>query len=502
MKVDPIQALDIYKVGHIFQYPKGTEMIYSNFTPRSNKLAPKVNGREIKHVVFFGLQGFILTHLVESFNENFFKVPLETVLQEYRRMTADALGEAVDVSHIEALHNIGYLPLEIKALPEGSLVPMGVPVFTVKNTRPNFFWLVNYIETVLSNEIWKPTTVATIALEYRKILTRFAKETGAPLEFVDWQGHDFSMRGMSGIEDAAKAGAGHLTSFLGSDTVPAMNYLRKYYNGDKTFVGGSVPATEHSVMCAGGQEGERDTIKRLITEVYPGGVVSIVSDTWDFWNTITVIAPSLKEEILSRKPNAIGLAKVVFRPDSGDPVKIICGDPDAEPGSPEFKGAVQCLWDSFGGTETANGYKILNERVGLIYGDSITLQRAEDILQGLKDKGFASCNIVFGIGSFTYQYMTRDTFGFAMKATAAVVNGEFRELFKDPKTGASKKSAKGLLRVLKKYGEFVLEDQLPNDGEAEDTGELDIVFHNGTVFDTDKNSLENIRARIKERVSY
>lgn len=235
---------------------------------------------------------------------------------------------------------------------------------------------------------------------------------------------------------------------------------------------------------------EYKAIKRLITEVYPEGIVSIVSDTWDFWNVLTVIAPSLKEEILARKVNAFGLAKVVFRPDSGNPVKIIAGDENAAIGSPEYKGAVQVLWEEFGGTVNEKGFKQLNDRVGLIYGDSITPERAEAILSQLAAKGFASSNVVFGIGSYTYQFNTRDTFGFAMKATWAQVNGVHRELFKSPKTDSGmKKSAKGLLRVEKEGDNFVLFDQQTTDQEKQ--GKLKAVFFNGMLVQDD--SLAEIR---------
>ncbi|PIL49930.1 nicotinate phosphoribosyltransferase, partial [Acinetobacter baumannii] len=229
------------------------------------------------------------------------------------------------VDHIEALHDLGYLPLRIKALPEGSRVNMRVPVLTVINTDPRFFWLTNYIETVLSAELWKSCTTATIAYEYKRLLTQYAVKTGAPLDFIPVQGHDFSSRGMSGIYDAAQSGVGHLTSFIGTDSVASIDYAEEYYNATGV-IGVSVPATEHSVMCMGTEDSELETFKRLICELYPSGVVSIVSDTWDFWRVITEFTVALKPEILARQPNALGLAKLVFRPDSGDPVKIICGD--------------------------------------------------------------------------------------------------------------------------------------------------------------------------------
>lgn len=492
IKINPLNAIDFYKADHRRQYPVGTEYVYANFTPRSSRLAKMLPDFDDK-IVFFGLQGFIKHFLIETWNEGFFNQPKAKVIAAYKRRMDNALGEgAVPVEHIEALHDLGYLPLKIKALPEGSRVNIKVPVLTIINTDPNFFWLTNYIETVLSAELWKSCTTASIAYEYKRLLTQYAEKTGAPLDFVAVQGHDFSSRGMSGIYDAAQSGVGHLTSFIGTDSVASIDYAEEYYNATGV-VGVSVPATEHSVMCMGSEESEIETFRRLICELYPAGVVSIVSDTWDFWRVITEFSVELKAEILKRQPNALGLAKVVFRPDSGDPVKIICGDPDAEKDSPAYKGAVQCLWEIFGGTETAQGYKVLNERVGLIYGDSITLERAQNILKGLEAKGFASNNLVFGIGSYTYNYLTRDSFGFAVKATWGQVNGVGRELFKDPVTDSGvKKSAKGLLRVEQTENGFELFDQ--QNFEQEKMGALQTVFENGQLLR--ECSLDQIRERL------
>lgn len=492
IKINPLNAIDFYKADHRRQYPVGTEYVYANFTPRSSRLAKMLPDFDDK-IVFFGLQGFIKHFLIETWNEGFFNQPKAKVVAAYKRRMDNSLGEgAVPVEHIEALHDLGYLPLKIKALEEGSRVNIKVPVLTIINTDPNFFWLTNYIETVLSAELWKSCTTSTIAYEYKRLLTQYAEKTGVPLDFVAVQGHDFSSRGMSGIYDAAQSGVGHLTSFIGTDSVASIDYAEEYYNATGV-VGVSVPATEHSVMCMGSEESEIETFRRLICELYPVGVVSIVSDTWDFWRVITEFSVELKAEILKRQPNALGLAKVVFRPDSGDPVKIICGDPDAERDSPAYKGAVQCLWEIFGGTETAQGYKVLNERVGLIYGDSITLERAQNILKGLEAKGFASNNLVFGIGSYTYNYLTRDSFGFAVKATWGQVNGVGRELFKDPVTDSGvKKSAKGLLRVEQTENGFELFDQ--QSFEQEKMGALQRVFENGQLLR--ECSLDQIRERL------
>lgn len=467
--MNPLLLTDFYKTSHPFQYPKGTTLVYSNLTPRKSKL----DG--VDEMVFFGLQYFIKEYLVKYFNENFFEQPKEKVIADYKRRVKTSLGSDLPTyEHIEKLHDLGYLPIEIKALQEGSSVKMKTPVLTIVNTLPEFYWLTNFIESLMSAILWQSCTSATIAKEYRKILNKYADETGMPKEFVQWQGHDFSFRGMSSLESAILSGMGHLLYFTGTDTIPAIDALEYYYNANSEIelIGGSVPATEHSVMCSGSKDGEIETFKRLITEVYPNGIVSIVSDTWDLWRVCTEYLSELKEIILARD------GKVVIRPDSGNPVDIICGNPNGKTGN-ERKGVIELLWDVFGGTETDKGYKLLDSHIGAIYGDSITRQRATEICQRLKDKGFAS-QVVFGIGSFTYQYNTRDTFGIAMKATYVEVNGEGREIFKNPITDdGTKKSATGLLCVKKENNQYVLYDKV--NFETEKTGELKTVFKDGVI---------------------
>lgn len=481
--MNPLHAIDFYKSGHIYQYPEGTEKVYSNFTPRSNKLSniPK------EEIVFFGLQYFMKWFLLEEFSKGFFELDRNEAISTYKRRMDNALGkDSVGTEHISALHELGYLPLLIKALPEGTKVPMGVPVLTIENTLPEFYWLTNYLESILSVTLWKAITSATTANAYKELIMSYAKETGGNEGFVQWQGHDFSFRGMSSFQDATLSGAAHLLSFTGTDTVASIDLLEDYYgaNSDKELIGGSVPATEHSVMCMGGKESEIETFRRLINDVYPSGVVSIVSDTWDFWNVISVTIPELKDEILARD------GKVVIRPDSGDPVKIICGDDDSLAHYTR-KGAVECLWDIFGGTVNDKGFKTLDSHIGVIYGDSITLERAKAILEGLKAKGFASDNIVFGIGSFTYQYVTRDTWGFAVKSTYGIINGEEVEIFKKPATDSgSKNSAKGLLSVIKENGKLVLHQS----GDRQEDTLLLRVFENGLLFND--QTLSEIRERL------
>jgi len=478
--MNPLLMIDGYKADHRRQYPDGTTLVYSNLTPRNSRV-PGVN-----EVVFFGLQYFI-EHYLEAIDESIRFGHVGEEVGEYRSMMDRYLGEgSVPVDHIEELYDIGYVPIEIRALPEGSLCPVGVPVLTIVNTHPKFFWLTNQLETILSSTIWQMCTSATTAYTYRKRFMEYAEKTGVDSAFVKFQGHDFSFRGMAGMEAAAASGAAHLTSFAGTDTIPAIAFVDEFYSGNNGLVGCSVPATEHSVMCLGMQDAEVETYRRLLRDIYPSGIVSIVSDTWDFWSIMTTGLAALRTDILERN------GKLVIRPDSGDPVKIVCGDPDAPVGTPEHKGAIELLWEQFGGTMTEKGYKKLDSHVGLIYGDSITLDRQNAILSGLADKGFCS-DIVLGIGSYTYQHVTRDTFGFAMKATYGEVNGEPREIFKAPKTDSGvKKSARGLLRVDRVDGKLVLRQGVTK-AEAEG-GELELVYRDGKKLR--HQSLADIRKRL------
>lgn len=488
MNILPLAHIDWYKADHRRQYPNGTSLVFSNFTPRSSR----IDG--VNRVVFFGLQYFIKEYLVRQWNANFFSRPVEEVVGKYKRRVDNALGkDAVPMDHIRALHALGYLPIRILALPEGTRVPIGMPPFVIHSTHPEGFWLPNYLETILSCTTWQACTSATIADLYRKEFVRAALDTGADPGFTQFQGHDFSFRGMSSLESACLSGAGHLMSFAGTDTVPAIEFLEQYYHADsdKELVGVSVPATEHSVMCMGTQEGEIETIRRLL-QLYPTGILSVVSDTWDYWHVLTNILPQLREDIMARP------GKYVTRPDSSPktPYEIIVGDPDAPEGSPENKGSIQVLWELFGGTTNAAGFKELDPHVGLIYGDSITLTLAKKINRGLKAKGFASTNWVAGIGSYTYQYNTRDTFGFAMKATYGVVNDEPREIFKDPKTnkGAfSKKSAKGLIAVFDiGNGNLAMQEQAT--WEQVNNCAFREVFNDGE--ENNENTMAEIRSRL------
>lgn len=495
MQKNPTTLTDYYKTSHYLMYPKNTEMVFSNLTPRSNKLSNLPNNND--KLVVFGIQYFIKDYLIKIWDEGFFKQPKEKVIKEYKRRMDTSLGEgAVGVEQFEKLHDLGYLPLEIKALPEGSRVKTGIPILTVRNTHKDFFWLTNYIESIMSTYLWKMCTNATTAYWYKQLFLKYAEETGSSKEFCQFQGHDFSFRGMSGLEDAASSGAGHLLSFVGTDTIPAIDFLEEYYNAnsEKELIGCSVPASEHAVTCIGSAiSTEEEFFRDMINVRFPNGIVSLVSDTWDYWGILTNTLPKLKDDILKRN------GKVVVRPDSGDPVKIVCGDHTKAVGTPEYKGSIEVLWNTFGGTINAEGYKELDSHIGLIYGDSITPERAEAILQYLEEKGFAASNVVFGIGSYTYNYSTRDTWGFAVKATYSKVDGKGYNVFKEPKTDSgTKKSHKGLLTVTKdSSGEFMVNQEVDENeyfyGNVEN--ELKTVFLDGVL--TKEETLANIRERLK-----
>lgn len=526
-------ATDGYKLGHGPMYRKGTTTVGSNLTPRTDKIyARNATAFYDGKLVWVGGQGAV-QELHENWDRTFFKQPKAAVLKEYADFLMDYLGRDLPtVQQMAALHDLGYLPLEFRSLPEGSLVPMGIPVMTITNTLDDFFWLVNYHETPLSTSTWKTATNATIAREYSKICEHYLKLTGCYDAFtLSVMCHDFSMRGMSGIEDAARSGIGHLTQFVGTDTLPAITYARGYYDATG-MIGISVPATEHAVtsnnilsieaelvagtyVCNEEQMAIRKAmhlngepcrlvaevmfVYDLITRIVPDGIVSNVSDTYDFWAMLTRGYPYLKEVIMRRDPLGLQPGKVVVRPDSGDPVLVICGDFDAVIGSPEHKGAIQILWETFGGTITETGHKLLDSHIGLIYGDSITTKRAEEILRRLAEQGYAAANVVFGVGSFTYQCNTRDTFGFAVKATNSVINGEEVAIYKDPKTDSKKKSAKGRLLVTRDVEldgwPLVLEDNVSAERENDPDQLLTVFYRDGKFLK--RTTLNEIRERLQ-----
>lgn len=491
----PFQYADSYKLSHWIQYPKEVAHVYSNLTPRT------VGRYRHDRFVFFGLQAFLLK-LTSTFDRDFFSVPRDEAIDDFCVFYRDFFGEnpsQAQVDCVSNLHKVGHLPLVFRALPEGTVVPHGIPVLTVMNTDPNLPWLTNFIESWMSAELWGPSTSATTSYLYRRNFDAYADATSDQAFMPDFQGHDFSFRGMFGLEASSMSGAAHLLSFKGTDTLHARNWIMRNYGMREYFdmrdwnpgLGTSVPATEHSVMSAGGEENEEETFERLIT-LYPKGILSVVSDTWDFWSVVTQILPRLKDKIMARD------GKLVIRPDSSPktPAEILCGDPDAAPGTPESKGLIECLYEIFGGEVNSKGYRQLDSHIGAIYGDSITLELQEVILRRLKEKGFSSTNVILGIGSFTYQHVTRDTHGIAVKATAVILrDGVCRPIYKAPKTDSgSKKSLRGFLSVHKETDKFrVMEHESPSPMEGD---RLELVWENGTFMRT--QTFEEIRGILCE----
>ena len=468
--LDILFDTDAYKLDHRRQYPPGTEFVHSNLTARGSR----IDG--VEETVFFGLQAYLHQVLDDQWAP-FFAADVDEVCDAYERQVTAVLGpNDVGSQHIRDLHALGYLPLRIRALPEGSLVPLRVPYLTIENTVAEFFWLTNYLETSISAHLWQPITSATTAWHNRLLLDARAEASSSKPGAVDFQGHDFSSRGMANTAAAAASGAGHLLSFRGTDTLPALRYVDRFYPGSPAdeLIGGSVPATEHSVMCAGGVDGEIDTFTALL-DLYPRGILSVVSDTWNLWTVLHDYLPRLRERILARD------GTLVIRPDSGDPERILCGDPEAPEGSPERLGVIPALWNLFGGTVNDKGYRELDSHIGTIYGDSITHDRAASITANLMSQGYASTIPVFGFGSYTYQYVSRDTFKMAVKATWVRIDGVGRDIAKDPITDdGAKKSATGRLAVHRGAdGSLILIERATPEQEA--AGVMQTVFEDGKV---------------------
>ena len=460
---------DVYKLGHMRFYKKGTTKIYSYLCARSDRKESKS--------MFFGLQPYL--QLLET------KITKKDA-KEFFEMYSSVLGVEVprDVKKkINSLVKLGYLPLEIKAVPEGTYLENKNILASITNTHPDFAWCVGFFESLIL-KVWATTSVATLSFKFRKLLHDNAKETSDNDFLVPFLVHDFGYRGVSSDETAELLGTAHLINFTGSDNIPAIRFAKVAYKAEG-FIAGSVPASEHSVMCSYGKDGELEAFKQML-KLNPTGLVSIVSDTYDFYNVMTTFVKKLKKQILKRD------GKVVFRPDSGNPELILCGDPNAPEGSPENLGAVRLLEKEFGSTINSKGYKELNSKVGLIYGDGMYYDRVVRIMNKLKEMGFSTTTVVLGMGGLLLQQHNRDDLGFAVKATYAEINGESIELFKDPKTDQSKKSHKGLMKLVKINGVYSTLDQVTNEQEQE--GVLELVYRNGQL--TKFQTLDEIRERV------
>jgi nicotinamide phosphoribosyltransferase len=488
---------DGYKIGHRKMLAPGTDFLYGTWIPRSTKHAPK----GVTKIVSFGQQ-LVARWLHDEYQEHFFGLTKDEALTFGQDMSM-YLGMEFDSTHFGELHDLGYIPIRIKSLPEGIETSPNVPHMTFVNTVKGFAWLTLYLETIISSLAWKPATSATIALQYKRNLVNWVMKTDpANAWLIPFLAHDFSARGLSPW-DMLSSGLGHATSFRGSDTLVVIPGARYFYGEpNNEVVINSVNASEHSVSttCIFTM-GESQMLKYFMDQ-FPTGILSVVSDTFDLWKLITEYLPENKEQIMSRD------GKLVIRPDSGDPVDIICGkgiyksgdsllmteEIDEDVYAPEFKGVIELLWDIFGGTVNEQGYKILDPHIGAIYGDSITLDRQIQIYERLADKGFAATNIVLGVGSYTYQMNTRDTFGFAAKGAWFEADGKAYDIFKDPITDdGTKKSLKGLIMVDEDH-----EVHTQCSWEEEEIGILQTIYEDGKFFN--ETTLTEVRSNIDKLI--
>lgn len=478
--MNPLLLTDVYKMSHMRCYAPGTTKVYSYLQARSNKCFNKM--------VFFGLQYYLKKYLLYPLKPH--------MADEFISVSEAILGECPpDVQEkVHALCNLGYWPVEVRAVEEGTVLPVKNVLMTITNTHPDFYWCVGFIESLLL-KIWYTCTVATHSYHYREAIEQYFEWTVDDDQrfLIPFMVHDFGYRGDSSEEGAAISGVAHLCNFTGSDTVPAYNCARGYYYGGLTQdpIMASVPASEHSVMCSFGKEDELAAFENMLDK-YPIGIVSIVSDTFDVYRVLTEFAGKLKDRILARN------GKVVFRPDSGNPEHIICGDPDAEEGSNEQKGAIRLLDEMFGSTINSKGYKVLNEKVGLIYGDGMYLERYKRTLDRMLDMGYAASNLVIGVGGILRNH-SRDTLGFAIKATYVEVNGESRDIEKDPVTDKGKKSHKGLLALRRFGSEFKTIDQVHPNNYPLGYDILQVVYRDGELGETTETLL-SIRDRINTSI--
>lgn len=563
-QIPQAHKVDGYKLGHIDQYVENTESVYANLTPRSDRLANVVREHFDNKVVLFGID-FAIKSLTNNWNETFFNKPKEEVIKKFSRRVKNYLGFDHGDSQIQAmadLHDLGYLPLKIKALPEGSRVNMQVPVLTVQSTDDRFYWLTNYSETFISCMTWPLCNAASLADQYYQTSKRWGEVTGAGEIWLSIANHCFAARGHRGDQDAMISGMAHLLFSVGTDTLWAIDGMEEYYNADsdKELVACSVNAFEHAtatqrIAYYRNQLGyndfplqaETESIRDICTGLYPTGIVSYVSDSEDYYGVLTTILPSLKEEILARTEDSLGLCKFVCRPDSSPntPLEVICGykvrditeeasdencpayistadiaacykgkgytavklgdkyfditgedvNKPREIDEAEAVGTMELLWRTFGGIVNEDGFKVLNPKVGMIYGEAININLQEKIYQTLAEDGWCVSNVLFGVGSWGFlENSSRDTYGFAIKGTHSIVDGEDVSMQKTPKTAAvSKRSAKGYQRVEFVDGEFVSFDEQTAEQEAQ--GLLEVVMLNSDIIRESKLSV--IREKVQ-----
>ncbi|WP_415912915.1 nicotinate phosphoribosyltransferase [Neptuniibacter sp. QD37_11] len=405
MKTNIILNTDSYKLSHYKQYPPGTEYVFSYIESR---------GGAFDDTLFFGLQKALI-----ELNENF---PDWDDFEE-AKFIAEQHGEPFNEQGWKDLIELGYFPIKVRAIPEGSVTATKNVLVGIVNTLPEFYWLTSYLEPYFLRAVWYPTTVATLSFECKKIIKRFMEATCDNLEGLPFKLHDFGARGVSSEESAGIGGAAHLVNFMGTDTLSAIRVARKFY--DAGVCGYSIPATEHSTITAWGREGEAAAYRNILKQ-FPTGLVACVSDSYDIFNAVENIwGDELRMAVTERD------GTLVIRPDSGDPIEVI----------PVL---LESLGRKFGYSTNAKGYKVLNSKVRLIQGDGVNLESIGKILEVMAAARWSAENIAFGMGGGLLQQLDRDTLKFAMKTSAVRINGEWVEVYKDPITDSGKRSKRGV----------------------------------------------------------
>ncbi len=458
LSANPILNIDSYKASHYLQYPPQTEYVSSYIESRGGKYAEGV---------FFGLQIFLKQYLSKPITAQDID-EAETVLTQHGLPFSRANWEYILNAHD------GYLPLKIQAVPEGYVIPTQNVLCQVTNTDPNCGWLTSYVETAILRAVWYPMTVATISWHCRRVIDKYMRLTADTLDGMDFKLHDFGARGVSSYESAAIGGLGHLVNFLGTDTVPALVLGRDCYG--EPMSGFSIPAAEHSTMTAWGKDNENAAYENMLdTFAGEGKLVAVVSDSYDLWNAIDHIwGEELRDKVINNG------GTVVIRPDSGDPVRTTLE-------------VVERLMDKFGYQVNAKGYRLLPDYLRVIQGDGIDAESLEHILKTLKNNKISADNVAFGMGGALLQKLNRDTMRFAMKASYACVDGQWRDVFKDPVTDSGKRSKRGRLALVKTDNggyKTVREETLNGERNV-----LQVVWENGKLLAD--WSLADVRRRAK-----
>jgi nicotinamide phosphoribosyltransferase len=448
---------DSYKSSHFLQYPPGTEAMFNYFESR---------GGHYDRMVFFGLQYYLKKYLTQ-------RITLDMVNEAAEFLKAHGVPFPYD-GWKYLVERGGKIPIRIRAVPEGTVVPTHNVLFTVESTDPKVFWIVGWFETMLVR-MWYPITVATQSYHIRKyIYDMLVKTADDPDNEVLFKLHDFGSRGVSSQESAEIGGASHLVNFMGSDTLAGVWAANKYYHS--AMAAYSIPAAEHSTITSWGKEREVEAYRNMVKQfAKPGALVACVSDSYDLHNAVDNFwGKALHDEVVNSG------ATLVVRPDSGDPPRIV-------------RWTLQRLDAHFGNTVNSKGYKVLNH-VRVIQGDGINEDSLKDILLMATEAGYSATNVTFGMGGALLQQLNRDTQKFAMKCSEVTINGEHVPVFKDPVTDHGKKSKAGRLDLVRDGQGYktiaVTKDTPPYQSE------LQTVFENGEVLV--EWTLDEVRKRVRE----